>query len=162
MTSLVERRPVALTLGFGAAMIALTVVARVALEALFPSLILHGIGLILNWIFVALVVGLVAWLGWWERIRFMAPVDRRALIYLLPFAAMVFIPVAFGFAIPEVSLIEGTVLPAWAALFVIVVGVALCRGTVSGDPFQSHPASAVGVTVPCSVPTIPFSANGPQ
>jgi membrane protease YdiL (CAAX protease family) len=125
MVSIVERRPVAFTLGFGAAMLAITVVARVGLEALFPSLTLHGIGLILNWVFVVLVVGLVAWLGWWERIRLTAPVNRRALIYLLPFAAMVFIPVAFGFAIPEVSLVEGTTLPAWAALFVIVVGVAL-------------------------------------
>ncbi|SFR65676.1 hypothetical protein SAMN04487947_3174 [Halogeometricum rufum] len=106
-------------------MIAVTVVSRVALEALFPSLTLHGIGLILNWVFVALVVGLVAWLGWWEKIRLTAPVNRRALIYLLPFAAMVFVPVAFGFAIPDVSLVEGTTLPAWAALFVVVVGVAL-------------------------------------
>ena len=120
MGSLVERRPVAFTLGFGAAMIAVTVVSRVALEALFPSLTLHGIGLILNWVFVALVVGLVAWLGWWEKIRLTAPVNRRALIYLLPFAAMVFVPVAFGFAIPDVSLVEGTTLPAWAALFVVV------------------------------------------
>jgi membrane protease YdiL (CAAX protease family) len=125
MDSIVERRPVAFTLGFGAAMIALTVVVRVALGTLVPSLTLHGIGLILNWIFVALVVGLVAWLGWWEKIRLTAPANRRALIYLLPFAAMVFIPVAFGFAIPEVSLVEGSTLPAWAALFVIVVGVAL-------------------------------------
>ncbi|MUV57723.1 type II CAAX prenyl endopeptidase Rce1 family protein [Halogeometricum sp. CBA1124] len=38
---------------------------------------------------------------------------------------MVFVPVAFGFAIPDVSLVEGTTLPAWAALFVVVVGVAL-------------------------------------
>ena len=125
MVSLIERRPVAFTLGFGAAMLALTVVARITLEALVPSLTLHGIGLILNWVFVALVVGLVAWLGWWEKIRLTAPVNRRALIYLLPLAVMVFIPAAFGFAIPEVSLIEGTTLPAWAALFVIVVGVAL-------------------------------------
>lgn len=105
-------------------MVAVTVIARVTLGALFPRLTLQGIGLILNWVFVALIVGLVAWLGWWEKIRLMAPVNRRALIYLLPFAVMVFIPFAFGLAIPEISLIEGTVLPPWAAVVVIVIGVA--------------------------------------
>ncbi|MFC6941140.1 CPBP family intramembrane glutamic endopeptidase [Salinirubellus sp. GCM10025818] len=125
MASLVERRPVAFTLGFGAAMIALTVVVRLALEALVPSLTLHGIGLVLNWLFVAIVVGLVAWLGWWEKIRLTTPVNRRALVYLLPFGVMVLVPLAFGLAIPEVSLVEGTTLPSWAALVVIVVGVAL-------------------------------------
>jgi membrane protease YdiL (CAAX protease family) len=125
MASFVERRPIAFTLGFGFAMVAITVIARITLETLFPSLTLHGIGLAINWIFVGVVVGLVAWLGWWETIRITAPVNRRALIYLLPFAAMVFVPIAFGFAIPDVSLIEGLSLPPWAALFVVVVGVAL-------------------------------------
>ena len=105
-------------------MIAVTIVGRVALEALFPSLTLQGVGLVLNWVFVALVVGLVAWLGWWEKIRLVAPVNRRALIYVLPFVVMVFVPLAFGLAIPEISLVEGTTLPPWAAVVVIVVGVA--------------------------------------
>lgn len=125
MVSIVERRPIAFSLGFGAAMIGLTVVVRVGLETLVPSLTLHGIGLVLNWLFVALVLGLVAWLGWWEKIRLTARVDRRALMYLLPFAAMVFVPLAFGSAIPDVSLVDGVTLPAWASLLVIVVGVAL-------------------------------------
>ena len=125
MTSIVERRPVAFSLGFGAAMIALTVVVRLALEALAPSLTLHGIGLVLNWLFVALVLGLVTWLGWWEEIRLTARVDRRALVYLLPFAVMVFVPLVAGFAVPDVSLVDGVTLPTWAALFVIIVGVAL-------------------------------------
>lgn len=125
MTTLVERRPVAFTLGFGVAMIAVTVIVRLILGAVVPSLTLDGIGLVLNWIFVGLVVSLVAWLGWWERIRLTAPVNRRAIPYLLPFAAMVFLPTAFGFAIPEVSLVNGIDVPPWAALFVIVVGVSL-------------------------------------
>ena len=59
VTSIVERRPVAFTLGFGVATIALTAVVRPVLEASVPSLTLHGVGLVLNWLFVALVVGLV-------------------------------------------------------------------------------------------------------
>lgn len=125
MATIVERRPVAFSIGFGAATIALTVVVRLALEALVPSLTLHGIGLVLNWLFVALVLGLVTWLGWWEKIRLTASVNRRALVYLLPLAVMVFVPLAFGLAVPEVSLVEGVILPAWATFLVIVVGVAL-------------------------------------
>jgi membrane protease YdiL (CAAX protease family) len=106
-------------------MVALTIVVRLTLEALVPSLTLHGIGLILNWLFVALVIGLVAWLGWWEKIRLMTRVNRRALVYLLPFAVMVALPLVFGSAIPDVSLVEGSTLPDWAALVAIVVGVAL-------------------------------------
>lgn len=106
-------------------MIVLTAVVRLVLEASVPSLTLHGIGLVLNWLFVALVVGLVVWLGWWEKIRLTSPVNRRALVYLLPFGVMVLVPLVFGLAIPEVSLIEGAILPSWAALLVVVVGVAL-------------------------------------
>jgi membrane protease YdiL (CAAX protease family) len=125
MTSIVERRPVAFSLGFGAATIALTVVVRLALEALVPSLTLHGIGLVLNWLFVALGLGLVTWLGWWDEIRLTARVDRRALVYLLPFAVMVFVSLVAGLAVPDVSLVDGAILPIWAALFVVIVGVAL-------------------------------------
>lgn len=125
MTTIVERRPIAFTLGFGVAMIAVTIFVRLILGALVPSLTLDGIGLVLNWIFVGLVIGLVAWLGWWEKIRLTSPVNRRAIPYLLPFAVMVFLPTAFGFAIPEVSLVKGINVPPWAALFVIVVGVSL-------------------------------------
>jgi membrane protease YdiL (CAAX protease family) len=125
MVSIVERRPVGFTLGLTAALVVLTLLARTVLEAVVPQLTLHGIGLVLNWVFVAVSIALVTWLGWWERIRLTASVDRRALVYLLPFAAVVFVPVAFGLAIPEISLVQGQTLPPWAALFVIVVGVAL-------------------------------------
>jgi membrane protease YdiL (CAAX protease family) len=125
MVSIVERRPVGFTLGFTAAFIALTVLTRVVLEAVVPQLTLHGIGLVLNWIFVAVSIGLVTWLGWWGTVRITAPVNRRAVVYLFPFAVVVFVPVVFGLAVPEVSLIQGQVLPTWAALVVIVVGVAL-------------------------------------
>jgi membrane protease YdiL (CAAX protease family) len=95
------------------------------LELAIPQLTLHGIGLILNWTIVAGSIVLVTWLGWWEKIRLTAPVNRRAVIYLLPFAAVVLIPAMFGLAIPEISLIQGQTLPPWAGLVVIVVGVAL-------------------------------------
>ncbi|WP_311171250.1 CPBP family intramembrane glutamic endopeptidase [Halobellus ordinarius] len=125
MVSLVERRPVGFALGLTAALVVLTLLTRSVLEAAVPELTLHGIGLVLNWLIVAVSIGLVTWLGWWERIRLTAPVNRRAVVYLLPFAAVVFVPVAFGLAIPEISLIQGQTLPPWAALFVIIVGVAL-------------------------------------
>ena len=125
MVSIVERRPVEFTLGLTAALIVMTILTRTVLEAVAPQLTLHGIGLVLNWVFVVISIGLVTWLGWWEKIRLTAPVNRRAVVYLLPFAVVVFVPVAFGLAIPEISLIQGQTLPPWAALFVIVVGVAL-------------------------------------
>jgi len=84
MKSFVERRPVAFTLGTGVAIVALTVAFRLLVAPLLPWLTLDGVGLVLNWVFVLLVVGLVAWLGWWEKIRLTAPVNRRALVYLLP------------------------------------------------------------------------------
>lgn len=125
MTSIVERRPVAFTLGTAIAIVAVTVAFRLFVAPLLPWLTLDGVGLVLNWVFVLLVVGLVAWLGWWEKIRLTASVNRRALVYLLPFAALVLLPAAFGLRIPEVSLVTGEVLPAWATLLVLVVGVAL-------------------------------------
>jgi membrane protease YdiL (CAAX protease family) len=125
MVSIVERRPVGFTLGLTAGLIVLTLLTRAVLEAAIPQLTLHGIGLILNWTIVAGSVVLVTWLGWWEKIRLTAPVNRRAVVYLLPFAAVVLVPPMFGLAIPEISLIQGQTLPPWAALVVIVVGVAL-------------------------------------
>ncbi|WP_311172386.1 CPBP family intramembrane glutamic endopeptidase [Halobellus ordinarius] len=125
MQSIVERRPVAVTLGIGAGIVALAVFSRLVLEPLFPQLTQSGIGLVLNWLFVAFSIGLVAWLGWWGKIRLTARVNRRALVYLLPFAAIVFLPVVFGMAVPEVSLVEGEIRPAWLTVVLIVVGVAL-------------------------------------
>ena len=125
MNTIVERRPIAFTLGFTIALIGVAVAGRVVLAPLLPQLTLDGIGLLLNWLFVGVTIALVAWLGWWDKIRLTAPVNRRALVYLLPFAIAVFIPVVFGLAIPEVSLIRGEVLPNWATLLVVIVGVAL-------------------------------------
>jgi len=125
MVSIVERRPVGFTLGLTVGLIILTLLTRTVLAVAVPQLTLHGIGLILNWVIVAGSVALVTWLGWWGKIRLTAPVNRRAVVYLLPFAAVVLVPAMFGLAIPEISLIQGQTLPPWAALLVIVVGVAL-------------------------------------
>lgn len=103
----------------------MAVVGRLIFSPLLPQLTLDGIGLLLNWLFVGITIVLVAWLGWWEKIRLTTPVNRRALVYLLPFAVAVFIPVVFGLAIPDVSLIRGEMLPDWTTLFVLIVGVAL-------------------------------------
>ncbi|SEO80171.1 CAAX protease self-immunity [Halogranum amylolyticum] len=125
MDTIVERRPLIFTLGIGVGIIALAVVSRLVLAPLLPQLTREGIGLLLNWIFVAFSIGLVSWLGWWDKVRLTAPANRRALVYLLPFAAIVFLPIVFGMAVPEVALIEGETLPAWATIVLIVVGVAL-------------------------------------
>lgn len=125
MNTIVERRPIASTLGVTIAIIGLAVAGRLVLVPLLPQLTLDGIGLLLNWLFVGITIALVAWLGWWNKIRLTDPLNRRALVYLLPFAVAVFIPVVFGLAIPEVSLIRGEILPDWATLLILIVGVAL-------------------------------------
>jgi membrane protease YdiL (CAAX protease family) len=125
MQTLVERRPLGFTLGVTIAVIGLAVAGRLVLAPLLPQLTLDGIGLILNWVFVMITIALVTWLGWWDKSRLTAPLNRRALVYLLPFAVAVFIPVVFGLAVPDVSLVRGEFLPDWATLLVIIVGVAL-------------------------------------
>lgn len=125
MKTFVRQRPLAVTVGVTVAVIVLAVGGRLVLAPLVPSLTLAGVGLVLNWVFVVLTLAFVAWLGWWDEIRLTRRVDRRELVYLLPLAAMVAVPVVFGLAIPEISLFEGAVLPAWASLLVVVVGVAL-------------------------------------
>ena len=126
--SIVERRPVSFALGTLGFIIALTVVSQVVLEALFPRLTGDGVALVINWIYVALSIALVAWLGWWSKIRLTARVNRGALVYLLPLSALVLLPVAFGLSLPKVSLVEGATLPGWAVLLTIVFGVALGAG----------------------------------
>lgn len=125
MNTIVERHPIGFTLGLTVTLVGVAVAGRLVLAPLVPQLTLEGIGLLLNWLFVGLTLALVAWLGWWDTIRLTAPVNRRALVYLLPFVGVVFIPVAFGLAIPEVSLVRGESLPSWATLLVVVGGVAL-------------------------------------
>ncbi len=125
MRTIVRQRPLVFTLGVTVAIIALAVGGRLVLEPLVPSLTLDGIGLVLNWTLVVLTLALVAWLGWWDEIRLTRRVNRRGLVYLLPLAAMVALPAVFGLSIPEVSLFEGALLPPWASLLVIVLGVAL-------------------------------------
>lgn len=125
MNSIVERRPLSFTLGLTVGIVGLAVLGRLVLAPLLPWLTLDGVGLLLNWVLVVLTIALVAWLGWWDKIRLAAPANRRAFVYLLPFAAMVFLPFAFGLAIPEISLVSDETLPPWAALLVVVVGVAL-------------------------------------
>lgn len=128
MTTFVERRPLSFAVGTLGFIVGLFVATRYILGAVFPSLTLDGISLITNWILVAFVIGLVAWLGWWGKIRLAAPVNRRALVYLVPLFGFVALPFAFGIAIPEISLTEGATLSGWVALLVIVVGSALGAG----------------------------------
>lgn len=125
MRIFIRKQPLEFTLGVTVAIITLAVGGRLVLKPLFPSLTLDGIGLVLNWILVALTLALVAWLGWWDEIRLTRRVNRRGLVYLLPLGAMVVLPAVFGLSIPEVSLFEGGLLPPWANLLVIVLGVAL-------------------------------------
>ena len=125
VTSVIERRPVSFALGTLGFIIALTVVSQLVLEALFPNLTDNGVSLIINWLYVILSIALVAWLGWWQKIRLTAPINGGALVYLIPFAAFALFPLAFGPSIPEISLVEGTTLPDWATLLAIVFGSAL-------------------------------------
>ncbi len=125
MTSFIERRPITAALAIGVGIVVLAVFSRFVLSPLLPSLTEQGLGVILNWVFVLFSIALVAWLGWWDEIRLLGRINRRALVYLLPFAALVLLPVAFGLAIPEVSLVEGQVLSPLATVVLIVVGVAL-------------------------------------
>lgn len=126
--SLVERRPIGFALGTLGFIIVLTVVSQLVLEALFPRLTGDGVALVINWIYVAVSIALVAWLGWWTKIRLTATVNRSAVKYLLPLFALVLLPLAFGLSIPKVSLIEGTTLPDWGVIVTIVFGVALGAG----------------------------------
>ena len=126
--SLAEQRPVSFAFGTLGFIIVLTVGSLVVLEELFPSLTTDGAALIINWIYVVFSIGLVAWLGWWKKIRLTARVNRGAIKYLLPLFALALFPVVFGLSVPEISLIEGTILPGWAAVVTIVLGVALGAG----------------------------------
>lgn len=125
MTTLVERRPVGFALGTLGFIVALTVGMRLLLEALVPSLTLHGIGLVTNWTYVVLSVALVAYLGWWEKIRLTAPLNRKAVPYLLVLFVYPLVHVVFGLATPDVTLVEGVTLSGWAAVVVIVAGVSV-------------------------------------
>ena len=80
MNTTVERRPIVFTLGVTIALIGVAVAGRLVLAPLLPQLTLDGIGLLLNWLLVGVTIALVAWLGWWEKIRLTAPVNRRALV----------------------------------------------------------------------------------
>lgn len=126
--SVVERRPISFALGTLGFIIALTLVSQLVLEAVFSNLTGDGVSLVINWIYVAFSIALVAWLGWWKRIRLTERVNRNAVVYLLPLFALAFLPLAFGLSIPEISLVEGATLPNWAAVVTIVVGVALGAG----------------------------------
>jgi membrane protease YdiL (CAAX protease family) len=125
MDRLVRERPFAATLAAVVVVVAVAVAGRLVVAPLVPWLTLDGVGLVLNWAFVVLTLALVAGLGWWDEVRLRAPVRRRALVYLLPFAAMVAVPLAVGVRVPEVSLVRGAVLSPAATTVALVVGVAL-------------------------------------
>ena len=128
----IRSRPVHLYFGILAAMLVFGVIARPLVEALAPGLSMIGVRVVVNWVFVALVVGLVAWLGWWEKIRLTAPIPRGGRRYLLVLAALILGPLAATvalapdpFAVPAWAIFEGRPLSALGVVLVVGVGFAL-------------------------------------
>ncbi len=127
-----QSRPVQLYVGILAAMLVFGVVARPIVETLVPDLSVIGIRVVLNWLFVALVVGLVAWLGWWRKVRLTAPIASGGRRYLLVLAALLLVPVGVTlaltpapFAVPEFTILDGQPLSTAGVIVLVVVGFAL-------------------------------------
>lgn len=132
MKTSTRSRPAHLYVGLLAAMLVFGVVARPLVETLAPGLSTIGIRVVVNWIFVGLVVGLVAWLGWWRKIRLTAPIAEGGRRYLLVLAALLLVPLGATlaltpapFAVPAFSIVEGQQLSTAAIVLVVVVGFAL-------------------------------------
>lgn len=132
MRASLERNPVRLTLGIAIGLFVYGVAARPTVEALAPALSILGVRVALNWLFVVLVVGLVAWLGWWSRIRLTAPIAPGGRRYLLVLGALVLVPlvgsvlaVPDAFHVPEASILAGRPLSAAGVVLLVVVGFAL-------------------------------------
>lgn len=127
-----QSRPVQLYVGILAAMLAFGVLARPLVETLAPGLSVVGIRVVVNWLFVALVVGLVAWLGWWRKVRLTAPIASGGRRYLLVLAALLFVPLGVTlaltsapFAVPEFTIRDGQPLSTGGVVVLVVVGFAL-------------------------------------
>lgn len=138
--------------------------ARPLVELLVPSASQIGLRVVVNWLFVILVVGLVTRLGWWQKVRLTAPVERAGWPYLLVLAVAVGLPLAVtvllvpdAFQVPGFTLFDGMALPAWGVVLVVLVGFALgaalseellYRGVVMRalEPY-GRPAAALSVSL---------------
>lgn len=132
MQAYFQRRPLHLYSGLVFGLLAFGVVARPIVEAFAPGLSMMGIRVTINWTFVALVVALVAWLGWWDRIRLTSSIDAGGRKYLLLLAALIVAPfvaavlaVPGWFAVPEWSFFDGQPLSDAGVALMVVVGIAL-------------------------------------
>jgi membrane protease YdiL (CAAX protease family) len=121
-----------LYVGILAGMLAFGVLARPLVETLAPDLSVIGIRVVINWVFVALVVGLVAWLGWWRKVRLTAPIASGGRRYLLVLAALVLVPLGVTlaltpapFAAPSFTFLNGQPLSTAGVVVLVVVGFAL-------------------------------------
>jgi membrane protease YdiL (CAAX protease family) len=127
-----QSRPVQLYVSILAGMLVFGVLARPLVETLAPELSVIGIRVVLNWLFVALVVGLVAWLGWWRKVRLTAPVAPGGRRYLLVLAALLVVPLGVTlaltptpFAVPAFTVVDGQPLSTVGVVVLVVVGFAL-------------------------------------
>jgi len=127
-----QSRPVQLYVGILAAMLLFGVLARPLVETLAPGLSVIGIRVVVNWLFVALVVGLVAWLGWWQKVRLTTSIASGGRRYLLVLVALLLVPLGVTlaltpapFAVPEFTILDGQPLSTAGVVVLVVVGFAL-------------------------------------
>ena len=132
MRNYFDHRPVQLYAALVVGLLLFGVTARPAVEFLFPELSMMGLRVTINWLFVGLVIGLVALLGWWGKVRLTAPIAADGRRYLLLLAALVIVPmlvtvlfVSEPFAVPDWTLIQGQELSTIAIALMVVVGIAL-------------------------------------
>lgn len=132
MRNYFDNRPFQLYAALVLGLLLFGVTARPAVSFLLPELSTMGLRVTINWVFVSLVVGLVALLGWWGKIRLTAPIAEDGHRYLLLLAALVMVPmlvtvllIADPFAVPDWTVIAEQDLSAFGVALMVVVGIAL-------------------------------------